>query len=227
MNLMDLTEILKYFLSTSSITIGIVYVIKLCIDKFAESKIENYKASLEKDSELFKSNLNIEAENFRHQLNIVSVEHQIRYSKLYEERGQVIKLLYSSLIDLEECLLNLTTPWQGPDWTRDLERDNKAKDAIKNLRIQVEQSRIFLSESLCQKIESILFDSKQISDEMYLAKSDENRNQKYRQSDIKISVEELLNPSSTWRELDAKVKNEIKAAKLDIAQEFRSLIGVV
>ena len=82
---MDYNEIVKSVLSTSIITAGFMYLIKLLIDKFVEIKIEKYKNSLEKETESFRHNLSFEAEKYKHELNKVSIEHQIKYSKLYEE----------------------------------------------------------------------------------------------------------------------------------------------
>lgn len=93
---MDYNQIIKFFLSASIVTGGLVYITKLIIDKFVESRIEKYKNSLQQDTENFKHNLNFEAEKFRHELNTASIEHQIKFTKLYEERGQVIKLIYNA-----------------------------------------------------------------------------------------------------------------------------------
>lgn len=223
---MDYNYILKFFLSASVITAGIIYLAKLIIDKLAESRIENYKNSLQKDTEGFRHNLSLEAEKFRHELNTNSIEHQIKYSKLYEERGQVVKLIYNLLLDLETSLSNMTTLFQGPEWIEDTEREKKSKESIKNLKEALEQNRIFFSGILCEKIESILSDSHTIVIEMFFAKNQESRNQKYNQIGIDLTKDELLKPSDTWHVLDKQVQKEIKAARLDLAQEFRILIGV-
>ncbi len=223
---MDYNQIIKFFLSTSVITAGVIYIAKLIIDKLVDSRIEKYKNSLQKDTESFRHGLNFEVEKFRHELNTSSVEHQIKYSKLYEERGQVVKLTYRFLLDLETSLANLTTLFQGPDWITDIEREKSANESISNLRKYLAQNRIFFSENLCKKIESILSDSHTIAVDMYLAKSRESRNQKYNKQGIDLSREELLNPSDMWHEVDERVQTEIKAAMLDLAEEFRILIGV-
>jgi Zn-dependent oligopeptidase len=223
---MDYNQIIKYFLSTSAITAGIIYLAKLIFDKFFESRIEKYKSSLEKDTVTFKHKLNLEAETFRQELNKTSFEHQIKYSKLYEERGQIIKEIYNLLTDLENSLSNLTTPWQGPDWTNDNERDKKATISIETLRTNIAKNRIFFSVDLCEKIEAIVKDSHAITVEMSIAKSGERRNEKFNKQGIRLDAKELLKPSDTWHELDEKVQKEIKAARLNLEEEFRLLIGV-
>lgn len=61
---------------------------------------------------------------------------------------------------------------------------------------------------------------------MYKAKMYEQRNINLERHQIDLNEKELLNPINTWFELDEKVQKEIKAARLNLAQEFRDLIGV-
>jgi len=224
--LMDYNQIIKYFLSTSVITAGLIYLAKLIIDKFAEARFEKYKASLQNETENFRHNLNFEAEKFRHELNTTATEHQIRYSKLYEERGQVIKSIYNLLLELENSLAKLTTMFQGPEWTTDTERDKVVTENIQKLRSYLEQNRIFFSEALCSKIEAILSDAHKITVDMYTAKRTEIMNDNYNKRGHILGEQALLKPLEIWRELDDKVQRDIKAARLDLAQEFRTLIGV-
>jgi hypothetical protein len=223
---MDYNQIIKYFLSTSVITAGLIYLAKLIIDKFAEARFEKYKVSLQNETENFRHDLNFEAEKFRHELNTTATEHQIRYSKLYEERGQVIKSIYNLLLELENSLAKLTTMFQGPEWTTDTERDKVVTENIQKLRSYLEQNRIFFSEALCSKIEVILSDAHKITVDMFTAKRTEIMNDNYNKRGHILGEQALLKPLEMWRELDDKVQRDIKAARLDLAQEFRTLIGV-
>jgi hypothetical protein len=219
---MEYTQIIKYFVSTSVVTAGLIYLAKLIIDKFAEARFEKYKTSLQHETEKFRYNLNFEAEKFGHELNTAATEHQIRYAKLYEERGQVIKEVYSLLLDLENSLEKLTTVFQGSEWTTDSDRDKVVKGNIRKLRSYLEQNRIFFSEPLCSKIENILSDAHKITVDMFIAKSTEKINERRRYI---LEERALLSPLEMWHELDRKVQEEIKAARLDLAQEFRTLVG--
>jgi hypothetical protein len=223
---MDYNQIIEYFLSTTVITAGLIYLAKLIIDKFAEARFEKYKTSLQKETESFRHNLNFEVEKFRHELNTSATEHQIRYSKLYEERGQVIKSIYNLLLDLENSLASLTSMFQGHEWTTDIERDKKVKENIQSLQSYLEQNRIFFTETLCVKIETIISDSYQITVDMHMAKRTEVMNENYNKRGHTLGEKALLKPLEIWRELDNKVQKEIKTARLDLAQEFRALIGV-
>ena len=62
---MDFNQIIKFFISASLITTGIVYLAKIIIDRIADLRIEKYKNSLEKKNEAFRNSLNAETEKFR------------------------------------------------------------------------------------------------------------------------------------------------------------------
>ncbi len=223
---MDYNQIIKFFLSTSIVTSGLVYLAKLVLDKFSEARLEKYKNSLQNETEEFKHKLNFETEKFKQELNKTNIEHQIKYSKLYEERGQIIRLTYTLLFDLEKSLLNLTSVFQGPGWTNDKERENKATDAIDLLEDHLEQNRIFFSANLCDSIETIINESCRVIADMALAKRDQEFNDESKKLGINLTKEELLQPKQAWRQLDRKVQNDIRNERLKLAQEFRNLIGV-
>lgn len=98
---MNYTQLISFLFSTSIITAALIYIAKRIFDKLIEAKLEKYKTSLQNDTENFRNNLNFETEKFKYELNTVLIEHQIRYSKLYEERGKVIQHIYNLLFHLE------------------------------------------------------------------------------------------------------------------------------
>lgn len=167
---MDISLIIRFFLSASGITAGLIFIAKFAINKFGEVQILKYKQSLKNDTEEFKHKLNFETEKFKQKLNKATIEHQIRYAKLYEERGRIIKQTYNLLYKLETSLANLTSMFQGRKWTKDTESDKLTTKVIAELRTQLEQNRIFFSADLCDKIEAILAEAHQISVEVYGAK---------------------------------------------------------
>lgn len=223
---MDISLIIRFFLSASGITAGLIFIAKFAINKFGEVQILKYKQSLKNDTEEFKHKLNFETEKFKQELNKATIEHQIRYAKLYEERGRIIKQTYNLLYKLETSLANLTSMFQGPKWTKDTESDKLTTKLIAELRTQLEQNRIFFSADLCDKIEAILAEAHQISVDVYGAKRGQEYNDYSDKTGQFRTTEELLQPIQTWRQLDQKVQRDIKAARLNLAQEFRVLIGV-
>ena len=116
--------------------------------------------------------------------------------------------------------------FQGYGWTESTTEDEKAIDAINKLRSEFETNRIFFSVHLCDKMELIISDCRKIINGMRMAKIGEKRNEKFTRRGIELSNADLMRPTETWIELDRKVQNELKEARLNLAQEFRTLIGV-
>jgi hypothetical protein len=223
---MDWNKILNNFISTAFVTAAIIFIAKLIIERFAESRLDKYKASLEKENDRFRHELESEADKFRHQLNTVSTEHQIRYAKLYEERGEVIKLSYSLLSSLEKSLASLTSRFQGPEWVTDKERDAQVEKCSLDLSNYLEQNRIFFSENLCEKIEAILTDSRAIRADMDNTKKAGQIVDRFKLHGVALTEKVLFGPDKAWKALDNKVQQDIKAAKKDLTEEFRKLLGV-
>ena len=83
--------------------------------------------------------------SYENKLDLLKIEHQIKYSKLHEERGVILKDLYKQLYTLEKFLREMTTTWQGSDWTTDTERKSKAQKQLLDCEDLLETNRIFFS----------------------------------------------------------------------------------
>jgi hypothetical protein len=107
---------LEYFTSTAFITGAIVYLGSLLINRFINRDIERFKSDL-----------------------IISVnQHQITYTKLHNDRAEVIKELYSRLIRVVRILEDLCV---FP--TR--QKADEAIPLIIDLKYYFEERRIFLT----------------------------------------------------------------------------------
>jgi len=198
---MDLLEKMLT-LSIGGTTVGVIIVF---LGKFL----------LEKSSQLL-------IENHKNQLEIFKTEHQIKFSKLHEERAEIIKVIYQDFFELENKLEHMTTLFQGPEWKTEKSRD---EDAIKKYREtfeKLENSRIYFSESLCLKFTSALEEYRKIIQLMLNAKSKakhETDGSGYRFPENKGSLD-------LWIQAENKAKKDIKNLRLELAEEFRKLIGV-
>lgn len=194
-----LEEILK--LSIGGVTIGliVVYLGKLVLSKSSELIIENHKSRLE----------------------LSKIEHQVKFSKLHAERGEIIKLIYQDMYDLEQKLVQMTTLFQGPKWTTDKERDEKAIKKYHETYNRLENNRIYFSEDLCDQISSVLEHYKNIIEQMLKAKNKakfENDGSGYRFPEGQGSLD-------LWMEAEKKAQKEIRDLRLNLAKNFRQLFG--
>lgn len=137
------SQVLTILIPTLWITAILGYLGKLIIDKTLDVGIERYKGSLSKELETHKSELNKEIESYRANLQLIVLEHQIRYSKLHEDRGIAIKEIYSVLVNLKNRLEYFKTVFQGPDWTYNIDREKAAIESCNSLLKFIQTNRLF------------------------------------------------------------------------------------
>lgn len=111
---------------------------------------------LTKDVESFKQQLEAEsahaAEHLKHELSMASIEHQVRFSKLHEQRAEVITKMYQNMIEAYIAVESFVSPieWSGtePKGTKYVKAMNKLSDFYQHF----ETNRIFIPEDLCNKM---------------------------------------------------------------------------
>src|SRR5690348_14609463 len=147
---------INYFITLVISTVGIsgiiIYIGKRVVDKSLDIGVERYKSTLEKDLETHKAALLKQTEEFRANLQMLTLEHQIRYTKLHEERGLSVKETYSLLIDLNHKLEYFTTMLQGPEWVTDQERENAARESYQKLNVFFQKNHIYYPEVICNDL---------------------------------------------------------------------------
>lgn len=155
----------------------------------------------------------VAVKTFENKLDILKIEHQIKYSKLHHERAELLKSLYIELTELEKVLSELTSLWQGPEWSN--ENDGRTDYAFKKLEDCtkiVEYNRIYFSTDFCEAIENNLRLCEKVIIDMSIAKSQSN-----------LSLE---NGRQLWFEQERRVSTEIRKNRIELADLFRKLIGV-
>ena len=195
-----LEEILKFSIGGLTITGTIVYLGKLILTKSSDILIENHK----------------------NQLEISKTEHQVKFSKLHTERGEIIKLIYQDLYELEQKFEHMTTLFQGPEWSTNKERDDNAIAKYRETCNRLENNRIYFTEELCNQISSALEDYSNIIRQIVKAK----HKAKYETDGTGYRYPEGQRSLDLWMDAEKKVKNEIRQLRLDLAKTFRELIGV-
>ena len=202
---MNWTDIFKFFISVSGISAIIIYIGKKLIDKSLDAGIEKYKITLNKELELFKS-----------ELSKTNTEHQIKYNKLYEQRGEKIQLIYTLIYKLEKKLRFLTTVFQGPEWSTDATRSVEVRNHLLELEETIELNRIYFSDDFSKKIEFIVKESKEVLAKINQAKL-LDKNKIYNPTE---------NPIETWAAADDYVQTEMYQARMELVKEFHRMIGV-
>ena len=193
-------DILKFSIGGITIAGICVFFGKLVLSKSSELLIENHKSRLE----------------------ISRIEHQIKFTNLHNERGQIIKKIYQDYYDLELKLEHMTTLFQGPKWKTDNTRDEATIEKFHETKDTIERNRIYFSEILCDKLESALDNYMTIINQMLKAK----QHAKYETDENGYRFPEGQGSFELWKEAENKTKTEIRHLRLELANEFRGLIGV-
>ena len=218
--MVELVELIKYSgPSVLLIGVGLVWG-KNLIEYFFKESIELKKFELNHDFEKFKSDIDQQNRNFQHSLDTRLNEFNIKYSKLHEERAEVIKELYVRLIELQTAMLDYTRRGQS---VRDGEE-------IKDARLQRVNKALFDYNSFY--IPRKIFFSSEITNKL------NNLAQEYWDKgwDYSFIITQLKNgnyPADIHKEYYEKIKtinttvqNDFSKLIEELENEFRKLLGV-
>jgi hypothetical protein len=218
-------SILKFISVSSIFMTGIVYLSRKYFDKYFDSELEKYKLSLNKELLLFKHDLNQESEKIKLELSKNENEHKIKFNKLYEEYGSIIKETYIDLIKIEAELNKITTIFQGPEW-KETKNNFELRDQIIIFENSFEIKRLFFNTDICEKIEFLIVEIKDINHKMYNAKLQSVLNDDLENAGQILTVSQRLKPNETWKHLHESAISEITRLRRNLEREFSKLLGV-
>ena len=150
-------------------------------------------------------------EKFKGDLQLAAVEHQIRFSKLHENRATVLAELYRLLVVATGQTESFVSPFQK---SGEIEKYNKALDAIAEYYRYFDQHRIYIPEVLCASLESFA--------------------KKLQAPAVNFGVHlrlEQANQASTaekqkaWIDAWKSVQDDIPLVRKGLEMEFRKLLG--
>ncbi|MDX5427929.1 MAG: hypothetical protein LPK79_07485 [Bacteroidota bacterium] len=163
---------------------------------------------------------------FENKLELLKIEHQIKFSKLHEERAVQLKQLYTMLYELEKSLKHYTDSFQGSEWTEDNERKKAAIDKLLACEDSLETNRIFFPEEFCNKLEENIDKCREVVLEMEKAKIRERRHNTNQERGIETKYKDGEWPLDIWFKQEEIVKNDINRRRIELANNFRELFGV-
>lgn len=115
---------------------------------------------LRKDLEKFKSSLVAETEStvekLRYQLGLLAMEHQVKFSKLHEDRAEVIAELYSRLVEAHWAGEGFVSPMEYVGEPSKEEKFKKALNASASFYQYFEKKKIYLPKALCDQLDSFV-----------------------------------------------------------------------
>jgi hypothetical protein len=154
----------------------------------------------------------MEIERLKNSLQLITVEHQVRFSKLHEKRAEVIATLYTRLVDVyRHGQMFVLTNQNNPQLKPYLETQTEVVELFSFIQL----NRIYLSEDLCTRLEKFAGDVQQHVSATGIYGSIEDPNAQT----IKEKGEALS------RALKAFEK-DLPATRRAVETEFRNILGV-
>ncbi len=159
-------------------------------------------------------------ERLKSDLQIRSIEHQVRFSSLYEKRASVIADLYGHLVEMlweadweAESFLS-PMEWAGEPIKR--EKHQTAMNKLVDFFCFFDKHRIYLPEALCVSLETMAMRvrSHVIEFGVYTGFDNQTLNEHTREQ-----------KDSAWNKGWEAIKNEIPCARKQLEEEFRSILG--
>lgn len=180
----------------------------------------------DKGLEKYKNDLLHETEKYKTRLNQLTFEHQVKFQSLYAERAEAIKQINLRLYRFENTLRHLTSIVQGGEWYKDSERENKAWASLQEFVDYFELNQIYFDNRVCEKLRSIINKSQEVINVMRQCKRKAAINEEMLRKGMDVSNEKYDYPGDKWSELNNTVETEFSEARLDLANEFKKLIGI-
>jgi hypothetical protein len=178
------------------------WLMQKSIDARLAKGLETHKAQLKAQSD-------VEIERLRSRLNIAATEHEVRFSRLHEKRGEVIAETYSLLQELHDRLSKYVAIMElSGDPSRE-ERRAKAEEAYKAFSDYYVKNLIFLPKTTARNLKSIY--------RRYV----ETFNEFVRTVDLAKQGQD----TAKWLAIFQRVSGETKEALDELEDEFRRLLG--
>ena len=158
---------------------------------------------------------------YKHTLEIIAMEHEIRFSELHKERAQLIKDIYSKILDFRISVSNFIKYVEAestPDATRALKFLGEKTVA---LAMTFDPNKIFFSNKLCIQIENLFVEIKSLNINLTSLLKDNSIAELLSNKNNLKSDFLLLTKNTT-----VLITTKIDPIKKELEMEFRKLLGV-
>ncbi len=156
-------------------------------------------------------------EKYKKELQTELAEHQTRFARLHQDRADAIAKLYRLLTHAQRDLQVLSGNFEYPEFNSQLETigegqlgyENSLKSIV-TFYLYFDENRIYFSEDICEKLDSLCKKSFDIETLYWLEHSGVTPLDKTKPKDKALYI----------------VKTEIPEIRKKLEQEFREILGV-
>ncbi len=206
---LDLNVLVKSLFSSLTILALLGYLGREVINIFVGKNLELFKQKLSQDLEIYKQKLNQEIENVKSKLTMMTTEHQVKFSRLHQERAELIKQLYSAITQYESYLsLAIMNSHEFHDQAEAWK--GRLAESIPSILTVYNYNKIYFSKTMCGELD-------------YFLKTAEGITNKIMTADRSLSTKDAQRLREELMEL---VDISILPLKADLERDFRVLLGV-
>ncbi len=199
------------------VLVGLVWG-KNLIEYFFKETIEIKKDELAQNLENYKKEIEQENKNFQHQLDAKLQEFNIKFASLHNERAEIIKNLYTKLIELHSAIHNFTRVGHlvyKDAKIEEQDRIDRVDNSLKEFTNYYLPNKIFFSKSIISKIDVLFKDYWNTGFDFAKVLRDRKNPPQYRDSKI-----------DEWKNISDKVDSYFPPLIEELENDFRDILGV-
>jgi hypothetical protein len=203
------------------IILAILLFGKKLIEYFFSETIELKKTELNQELESHKNKLEQQSKDFQHSLDLKLNEFNIQFSKLHQDRAEVVKELYYKIVELQSAMTVFTRrihPIIEDAEKEKQERIDRVNKALMDFVNFYMPNRIYFDKELAEKLDNL-------SNE-YRSKGWDFAHMSRYLSESGMSRELYEEYSKKTSEISGIVKDEFPKVIQELEEEFRTLLGV-
>ncbi|PES36705.1 hypothetical protein [Bacillus thuringiensis] len=196
--------------------------------RLLDEQVEDHKSELRKREADFKGILDKQLEEHKSELKKINDKYQIMFSKLHVDRAEIIKELYTKLVDLESSTYDLLGPKgivnRSFDKSMDLSELKESLVNTMNKFLELEEmyklNRIYFKVGICELFEGVRTNVNIVTSGMLLYVSNYEGPDEVSgvlRTELKNIEENTVN----------RILREIPKLKKALEEEFRRLLGVI
>ncbi len=196
-------ELLKTFGGQAILLAAVGYLIKTLVSNRFERDAEAFKADL-------KRNADIEIEKLKNALQMAAIEHQVRFSKLHEQRAEIIGKLSQLIEEVHSAVASFVLG--NP---RDAKKLDVARDRAFALLKSVQVNSVLFPDDLCQQLDKLAhkFCKIVMFIEVYWTRMD------YPTPEMRVKQDEIM------RDAVSGLEGEVPKLKNKLIEDLRKLLA--
>jgi hypothetical protein len=207
---------------TFGVATGILAIlVKSLVANSLNRDLEAYKSKVNADLEAHKSTLAKDVEAFKYSLQLATIEHQVRFSRLHDQRAQVIQKLYGKLVALDTAIHSVLKRFQMEGEASPEEKVREYGKLHNDLNEFFLPNRIFFDSETCRVIDAFLFLSRDTYFDITTYPIDpKSPEYQYGPRDL------LKERHEYWEKARNVFDTDIQKLKEQLEAQFREMLGV-